>query len=401
MDPVNAGVDPPGHDRRPDDRDSRPDDPERIARAGLCRIATLPGAPADAEIRAAGAVVVWERVRGRYPTVEPLRDLEAADRVGAVLICPGDPDWPVDLSLLDRGGGRPGDPGSPIALWARGGGLDAELFRRAVAVVGARAATAYGMHVASEIGFGLAERGWTVVSGAAFGIDAAAHRGALAVAGPTVAVLAGGVDVPYPAAHAGLLEEVASEGLVLSEAPPGSPPLRRRFLTRNRLIAALAAGTVLVEAGLRSGALSTARHARTVGRPVMAVPGPVTSALSVGCHRLLREHREETVVVTGVADICEEIGRIGDLADRGGAPPSPRDGLSEIVQALLDAMPARSAVGVSVLARRIGRRPEEVLGMLGPLAVEGLVEAVPDGYRLTSLGRAPTGSGLPSDRFLR
>jgi DNA processing protein len=234
-----------------------------------------------------------------------------------------------------------------------------------------------------------------VVSGAAFGIDAAAHRGALAAGGPTIAVLAGGVDVVYPRAHADLLTRIRDTGLILSEAPPGSPPYRGRFLTRNRIIAALTRGTVLVEAGHRSGALNTVRHARRLGRVVMAVPGPVTSAMSVGCHRLLRTQREHTVLVTDAAEVCEEIGAIGEFAEYPPTPLGPRDGLPDLVRRLLDVMPARGSVGGAVLAERVGERPETVQALMGPLIVEGLVEHQAGGYRLTALGRAPSAAHPP------
>ena len=169
-------------------------------------------------------------------------------------------------------------------MGARARRLD-ELVDRSVAIVGSRASTAYGEHVAGELGHQLAERGWTVVSGGAFGIDAAAHRGALAAEAPTVAVLACGVDRPYPAAHGALLHRIAETGLLVSEWPPGAAPHRHRFLVRNRLIAALTRGTVVVEAAARSGAQATARRARKLGRQVLVVPGPVTSAMSVGLPR--------------------------------------------------------------------------------------------------------------------
>jgi DNA processing protein len=210
-------------------------------------------------------------------------------------------------------------------------------------------------------------------------------------------VLAGGVDIPYPRANARMIEEIASCGAVVSESPPGSPPFRRRFLTRNRLIAGLSRGTVLVEAGHRSGALNTARNTRDIGRILMAVPGPVTSATSAGCHQLLRDYREQAALVTGVADVCEEIGPVGELVVRPSGPGGPRDGLPELVGRLLEAMPARSSVGAAVLAGHLDQPPPVVLAMLGPLVVEGLVEATPDGYRLTALGRAPSNGGTLPD----
>src|SRR5581483_2905197 len=182
------------------------------------------------------------------------------------------------------------------------------------------------------------ERGWAVISGGAYGIDAAAHRGALAAEAVTIAVLACGADYPYPASHADLFAAICAQGLVMSEWPPGCRPARTRFLTRNRVIAALSNGTVIVEAGERSGALNTARHAADLGKPLMAVPGPVTSAQSAGCHRILREWG--ATCVTRAADVIEMLsplsvpdalapgGRFPDELPRGGRFPDapPRGG---------------------------------------------------------------------------
>jgi DNA processing protein len=381
------------------------DTDERLARAALSSLVGFGDARVAAAVRTHGPVEAWDRLRHRHPDVEPRRDLDRLREVGGRLVCPGEPGWPIVLDALDRPGGSAGDvePGAPLALWLRGPGDLGQLTERAVAVVGSRAATDYGRHLAGELAYALAERGWTIVSGAAFGIDAAAHRGALAGAGPTVAVLAGGVDVPYPAAHADLLDGIRDAGLLVSEVPPGAAALRRRFLIRNRIIAALARATVLVEAGHRSGALSTARHARRLGRALLVVPGPVTSAMSAGCHRVLRDHRECAALVTSADEIEEEIGPVGSLAPEPRALPHARDDLPRIVRELLEAMPTRGGVGVAVLASRIGQHPQTVLAMLGPLAVEGLVESTPGGYRLTRLGRVPArpgprrGSGPPPD----
>nr|WP_307874626.1 DNA-processing protein DprA [Frankia nepalensis] len=374
--------------------------PERLARAALSHLVGYGNTRLAQLLRTHGPAEAWDRVRADHPDIEPRRDLDRLHQAGGWLLCPGDPGWPPGLDGLARAA-EAAEPeyGAPLALWIRG---DADLtdgHRWGVAVVGSRAATAYGLHVAGELGCSLAERDWTVVSGAAFGIDAAAHRGALAGGGRTVAVLACGVDVPYPVAHARLLDDIRDHGLLVSEVPPGSPPLRRRFLIRNRLIAALTRGTVLVEAGPRSGALSTARHARRLGRALMVVPGPVTSAMSAGCHRLLRDHREECALVTDALDVEEEIGPVGRaVRPATGQPAGPRDDLPAVVRALLDAMPARGTVGVAVLAARIGQRPRDVLALLGPLAGEGLVEARPDGYRLTALGRQPARRPTPPKR---
>ncbi|CUU61003.1 DNA processing protein [Parafrankia irregularis] len=282
---------------------------DRLARAALSRILRPDDPHTIALVRRHGAAEIWERLRHDHPRLDPRRDLDEAERVGGRIICPGDNEWPASLLALDQvnhTGPQPA-PGPPLALWVRGAeSLSAA--RRAVAVVGARAATDYGKYLAGDLGVALAERKWCVISGAAFGIDAAAHRGSLAGGGPTFAVLAGGIDVPYPAAHAELLDEIAHRGALISEAPPGSPPYRRRLLARNRIITALARGTVIVEAGYRSGALNAARHARELSKPLMVFPGPVTSAMSAGCHRLLRDHPENTTLVTGVDDVLQALG---------------------------------------------------------------------------------------------
>ncbi len=230
--------------------------------------------------------------------------------VGGRLVVPGDLEWPRQLEDL-------GDL-APWALWVRGT-VDLRLSAlRSVAVVGARAATSYGTHVASTLGSDLAASGWAVVSGGAFGIDAAAHAGALAARGVTVAVLACGVDVAYPPRHDALFARIAADGLLVSEVPPGAAPHRTRFLVRNRVIAALTRGTVVVEAALRSGSLSTAHEAERLGRPVLGVPGPVTSTMSQGVHRALRGG---ALLVTSAAEVVEAVGDLGaDLAPEPSGP---------------------------------------------------------------------------------
>jgi DNA processing protein len=247
------------------------------------------------------------RWRARLPGADPHRDLAVLRRFGGRLVVPGDSEWPEGLDLL---GGR-----RPFCLWVRGPHDLAAACSRAVAIVGARASTEYGDTTARELAFGCAERGVAVVSGAAYGIDASAHAGALSAAGLTVAVLACGVDRPYPRGNGPLLDRIALDGLIVSEVPPRSSPTRNRFVHRNRLIAALASATVVVEAGWRSGASITAREAGGLGRSVGAVPGPVTSAASVGCHRLLRDG---AVCITAVGDVVELVDPIG-----AGDPPRP------------------------------------------------------------------------------
>ncbi|WP_418606020.1 DNA-processing protein DprA [Georgenia sp. SUBG003] len=272
---------------------------------------------------------------------------------------PGDPDWPAPLD--DLGVER------PLALWVRGHAVH---HGRAVALVGARAATSYGEHVAAEMAVGLAEAGTTVVSGGAYGIDAAAHRGALGVDGATTAVLAGGVDRLYPVGNTKLLEAVAATGAVVSEVPPGSVPSRNRFLARNRLIAALGAATVVVEAAWRSGALSTAARAAELSRPVGAVPGPVTSMVSAGCHRLMRE--QGAVCVTDAAEVLELTGAPGEhLTEDRPVQAGLLDDLDPTSRRVLDALPLRGSAPVANLARAAGLSPSEVRATLGHLELEG------------------------------
>jgi DNA processing protein len=240
-------------------------------------------------------------------------------------------------------------------------------------VIGARACTAYGEHVTAELVAGLGTSGWTVVSGGAYGIDAVAHRAALAAGGQTIAFLAGGVDRLYPSGNTRLLEAVADGGAVVSEVPPGSVPTKTRFLLRNRLIAASALATVVVEAAWRSGALSTARHAAALLRPVGAVPGPVTSAASAGCHRLLREG--SAVCVTDAAEVADLAGGLGsDLAADPVPDARPEDGLGAELRRTLDGLPVRRPVAPESVARSAGLTLVETRSALGRLELAGLAE---------------------------
>lgn len=348
---------------------------ERWARAAWSFLAEPRHPQVLAAIEREGAAGALERLRrGGFGDHRELRvrlgelDLgalrHAAGRVGARLLVPGDPEWPTGLDRLLA---------PPYCLWVRGGGDLAGLARRAVAVVGSRAATPYGLGVAADLGEGIASRGWTVVSGAAYGIDSAAHRGALAVDGPTGAVLACGVDVAYPRAHAGLLAQVARDGAVVSEVPVGCAPYRSRFLARNRLIAALAGATVVVEAGLRSGSLSTAREARDHHLPVGVVPGPVTSATSAGCHQLARE--TQAVLVTDAAEAVELAAPLGEglAAPLRRAPRGPADDLDDVEYAVWSAVPVRRAVDAEGLAADAGVDPARVGPALAALEAAGLV----------------------------
>lgn len=317
--------------------------------------------------------VPWlQRFVPRLATLDPRRDLAGIHRLGGRVVLPGDPEWPTSLASLAA---------PPPCLWVRGEALVAELAERSVAVVGARAATAYGEHVAGELACGLADRGFAVVSGLAYGIDAAAHRGALAAPGTTVAVMAGGLDRAYPAGHDTLMGRVVDAGAVISEVPPGSAPTRGRFLQRNRLIAALSGGTVVVEAALRSGSLNTARTAAALGRPVGAVPGPVTSMSSAGCHAMLRDG--VAVLVTDAAEVADLVGRVGtDAVARRTGPPRDGDDLDPVAARVLDALPVRSGRPIDRLCATAGLDPASVQSALGRLALLGLAERDGAGWRV-------------------
>ena len=310
------------------------------------------------------------RLARRLAEVDPGREQGILDALGARVVVPGDDEWPAGVD---------DNAFPPLCLWVRGPGHLAEACERSVALVGARAATSYGIRVAQDLAAGLAGRGFAVVSGAAYGIDGAAHEGALAVDGTTVAVLAGGIDRPYPSGHTGLLERIAATGLVVSEVAPGSAPTRWRFLSRNRLIATLASATVVVEADLRSGSRNTARHARDTNRVVGAVPGPVTSTVSAGCHELVRSGGAE--LVTDVAEVVELAGRIGELAPAKRGADRPEDALEPHQRRVLDAGPRRGAVGAEAIATRAGVPVGEVLVVLGVLELDGWCERRDGGWR--------------------
>jgi DNA processing protein len=365
---------------------------ERAARMALTCVVDC-GEPALCDlVEVSGAQAAWARVRdGVFGDPAARRaaalDLEMverqASRTSARFIQPGDDEWPVRLhdlqycSPIQRRGGVP--PG----LWLRGPGQLASLVERSAAIVGSRASTSYGSGVAADLGADLAAEDVTVVSGGAFGIDAAAHRGALAVQGPTVCVLANGVDVAYPAGNAALIGWIAKEHLVVSELPPGATPTRMRFLARNRLIAALSQGTVVVEAALRSGARNTAGWALECNRMLMAVPGPVHSGLSEAPHLMIRN--SQASLVTSAADVLELISTMGErtLPIRQGAT-RPTDGLDPARLAVFEAVPARRAAPAGDIALTCGLPLTHCLAELAALEVAGLVQADSAGWRVAS-----------------
>jgi DNA processing protein len=361
---------------------AQPGDPVMGAALRICSAAELlalvTGADADGEALLVGqpedaalsrALPRWRDRLGEVPSVARLA---AWEQSGLRLVLPGDAEWPTQLD--DLGDAR------PLLLWARGTADLRFACLNSVAMVGSRAASGYGNHVALEMAATLTEHAVSVVSGGAFGIDASSHRGALACDGSTVAVLAGGIEFGYPRGHAELFLAIAAHGVLVSECPPGRGPTRPGFLVRNRIIAALSRGTVVVEAALRSGALNTARHARELCRPVMAVPGPVTSEQSAGCHELIRDYG--AMCVTCASDVLDHIGGPGGTG--GGlrrGPAVPRDRLDPVALAVLEELPMRGGRGPASVAVRAGVDLDTALRCLGLLAAGGFAERCEHGWR--------------------
>lgn len=328
----------------------------------LPRDASEPGGGTN-RLRAERALARW---RSRLSAIDPTAVIEDAQHRGIRIITPEDQEWPELLEDLHET--------APHCLWLHGPGrLDDLVGGRSVALVGSRASTAYGEDAAGSLGADFAARGGTVVSGGAYGIDAAAHRGALAAPdGATIAVLAGGLDRLYPRGNTQLLERIRKRHLLVSEAPPGTAPTRWRFLARNRLIAALSQAVVVVEASWRSGALSTARLADQLSRPVGAVPGPITSAASAGCHRLIRERG--AVLITEPAEVLDLLPGGPASGEGRFAAQDELDLLSPSDRRVLDAVPPRSSLPAGRIAQEIGFALDEVTAALARLALLGLVE---------------------------
>lgn len=377
-----------------------------LARVYLSRVLQGPCAALSALIEQVGVVEAARAVREcdlpgslRGPTERRRgidraeRDLEIMDGLGGRVVTPEDPEWPawrmLGLGQLDA----TRDPGAtaPLVLWVRGPLSLLTSSEQALAVVGARCSTGYGEQVTAEITGDLAARGWTIVSGAAVGVDGTAHRAALAVGAPTIAVLACGVDRSYPVAHTRLLAQIAETGLVVSEYPPGVPAHKHQFLERNRLIAALADGVLVVEAGLRSGARNTVKWARRLGRPALAVPGPVTSASSVGCHRMIRE--SEALLVSRAEEIIDEAGPLRlSLPPDGAAAPGGRRGAGDAGENLSGdealvyaALPAVGSRLPMELARQCDLSPAAVRTVLSALELAGLIGSDHSGWFRTGV----------------
>lgn len=368
---------------------------ERLARAYLLRVAEPPAPALAAFVTELGPIAAAEAMRnGRCPQrvadeTAARRDLdlaeadlEAGERMGARLIIPEDDEWPAWPLLCLEVAGRRGvqSAAAPLALWARGDARLDEAAEAAVAIVGARAASGYGENVAGEFAYGLSGRELSIFSGAAYGIDGAAHRGALAAGGVTVALLGCGLDAGYPAGHVVLLNKIAEQGgLVVSEYPPGTPPARHRFLVRNRLIAALSEGTVVVEAGRRSGARNTATTAGVLGKIVMAVPGPISSAMSIGCHELIRN--SAATLVGSVDDVIDIVGKLGTRTAERIRPRRPTDGLGADALRVHETLERRRGKSADQIAAESGVPVPRVRAVLPALEMEGLTERGESGWR--------------------
>ncbi len=287
------------------------------ARARLAiSVLTEPGDPRVRDLRSdlEAPAVLRELVKGltTVPEVDHrvAQVLDEARVSGLRWVTPADRQWPAQLDDLHHLEPLQGTAGAPLGLWVRGEARLDDLAELSVAVVGARSCSTYGAEIAGEVAADLASMGFTIVSGAAYGIDACAHRGALVVDRPTIAVLACGADAAYPRAHTTMLERIVADGgLVVSEQLPGASPLKHRFLSRNRIIAALSRGTVVVEAAQRSGSLNTMHWADLLGRTTMALPGPVTSPRSSGTHAAVRSGK--AILVTSGQDVAEELAGLG------------------------------------------------------------------------------------------
>lgn len=310
-----------------------------------------------------------DELRSAASRVDPADELDRHRGAGAHVLLPDDPGWPA--SLVD-------DPEPPLVLFARG---DLDLLQStSVAVVGTRRCTAVGARLAGGIGADLAGAGVPVVSGLALGIDGAAHRGALGGGGHPIGVVASGLDVVYPLRHRSLWEQVASNGVLVSESPLGRPPERWRFPARNRIIAALAEVVVVVESRRRGGSMSTVEAALDRGRTVLAVPGSVAAEQSAGTNQLLSEGagmaRDAADVLAALGLDAPVPGRAGWAAGRSRHAAEPLDGPLRKVAAVLCPAPA----GVEHLAAESGLPVPAVLTALAHLEAAGLARRAPGGY---------------------
>lgn len=310
--------------------------------------------------------------------------LRSCQARGLRWIIPGDDEWPVPLADLDFCEPIGTVTGSPLGLWVHGGGDLAQLSNHSAGIVGARSCTTYGADIARDLSADLSRSDTTIISGAAYGIDAFAHRGALAVEKPTIAVMAGGVDIAYPRAHTALLERIAQDGCLVSEQPPGHRPLRPRFLARNRIIAAISSGTVIVEAAARSGALNTLNWADQLGRATMAVPGPITSTQSAGTHAAIRDGK--AILVTDAETIIDEMTGLADASALHGAEPdrgtTTYDQWSQQMRLVFDALDFSRGCDVADIALVAHTSQRRAAQCLETLSASGFAMQTASGWQL-------------------
>jgi len=375
--------------------DAPADDRERLARVALTELLEPGDRRIDSLITGMSALELFVALRAsdddaelrdarddialRMDRLRPDHTLELGERQGFRFVTPEDDEWPVQVDDLAGLPPIQDRTGAPLGLWVRGPLALTEL-DRSVAMVGSRSASSYGVDAAGQLAAAVADQ-LVVVSGGAVGVDGAAHRGALAVRGRTVAVLAGGVDMLYPRSNDRLLTAIADEGALISELAPGNEVKRMRFLSRNRIIAGLTRGTVLVEAALRSGAINTANWTVSLHRPLMCVPGPLTSVTSQGVHEQMRLGKG--VLVGSGEEVLELVSRPGDhLLEPRRAPEKPRDRLSPKQRQILDAVPVSTAMTAEAIARDAGVAFKQIGSALLLLERHGLVTRGPEGWQL-------------------
>jgi DNA processing protein len=308
-----------------------------------------------------------ERWTPRMNLHSVLMACERLSSVGGWFVAEGMNGWPSTLDDLDRH--------SPRGLWGIGDKSSLAELGLAIAFVGSRMATPYGESVCAELIQPLVERGYSIVSGGAYGIDAAAHRAALAAGGKTFAMMAGGIDRLYPSGNRELFKTIGANSALVSEMPPGAEPTKWRFLQRNRLIAALGQATVVVEANPRSGAVSTANRAREIGRPIGAVPGPINTPGSDGCHQLIRNCQAE--LITCAEDILEMIRGTSTIA------VEPSTGLGPLETRVLDAI-GYSGANLGFIQTAAGLTNSEAQIGLASLSLMGVIEQDSSGWRRKS-----------------
>ncbi|GGC60892.1 DNA-processing protein DprA [Hoyosella rhizosphaerae] len=384
-------------------------EPRLRAWAYLSRVVEGPSWPLNELIRLIGPEEAARAIRaGDLPPAldRPTRarrdidvsaeDLATVHKLGGRLVTPDDEDWPHFRFLACRHETARNDSecAPPVVLWALGDHRIADITGFAYAIVGTRAPSSYGEHITSEIAFELSQRGSTVISGAAYGVDGCAHRAAIGADGTTVAVLAGGIDCPYPSGHTRLIADIARSGMVLSEYPPGTRPARFRFLARNRLVAALSDAVVITEAGARSGARNTAKWARIYHKPVVAMPGPVTSAASVGCNQMIRTG--EATLVTSASEIITTTGagaRTTCPSVQEQADSRCTDGLSAEQLRIFDALPLRGANSVTGISADVGVSEDAARRALTMLELHGHATQDERGWRRRRNSSSQAGLG--------